>query len=92
MEIKNNSREAIVFIYTRYNMEKIKFTAPNGVQVEGTVLSKVGYEVGTDCVCVYTVYAQNRIAVVNKVQTLDGDIITKSVKIVAEYASIPELD
>lgn len=73
-------------------MKKVKFTAPNGVKVEGTVLSKVGYGVGTGRLIVYTVYAQNRIAIVNEIQPLDGDVFITSVDIVAEYASIPELD
>lgn len=73
-------------------MEKIKFIAPNGVEVEGAVISKVGYEAGTDYIIVYTVYAQNRIAIVSKKQALNGDAITIGVKIIVEYASIPELD
>lgn len=74
-------------------MEKIEFIAPNGVKVKGTVLDRVNYELTASltAVGVIIVYAQNRIAEVRVEQDLDGNTTT-AVKILVEYAVIPELD
>ena len=74
-------------------MNKIIFTAPDGVTVEGVVLNEVCYKLPASLteVCVQTVYAQNRIAEFRTEQDLDGNLTT-IVKPLVEYATIPELD
>lgn len=74
-------------------MNKIIFTAPDGVTVEGVVLNEVCYKESSSLteVCVQTVYAQNRIAEFRTEQDLDGNLTT-IVKPLVEYATIPELD
>ena len=82
-------------------MEKKKFLAPNGVEVEGVVLftSTISKDSNSFVNKVYDeiIYAQNRLVKLHHTLKLDDEdnyqeFSDPEVEIISEYVVIPELD